>query len=260
VNVSAESRVPRLVVAIALLAWSITGSATNYVAAYGNSRVILAAGDKSSPQKLCNIAVLGNYGFVASGVTEYRETGHIRPWTAAADAKTAYSRHPHDLGEISAQWAKLQQSHFQEWYKANPERVLKLRDTDGILVEGTFVGFDSSGEAYSFTEVVSFDGALKTITSSQHVTPLKQRAYCNDPVTREMFEDNTDRARQYDAKWQEQMRSTVRADLDWHYTKFLIDSAAEIDGAVGHEVNVLAITPSAIPVWLQGNACRPSKH
>ncbi len=246
--------------AIALLAWSITGSATNYVAAYGNNRIILAAGGENSPSKICNIAIVGNYGFVASGMTEYRGAGRVAPWTAAADAKTAYSRHPHDLGEVSTEWAKLQQSRFRVLFKANPDRALKFRDTEGILVDGTFVGFDSSGEEYSFTEVVSYDMKSKTITSSQNVTPLKQRAYCNDPVTRELFEDSTDRAHRYDAKWQEQMRSTARADLDWHYTKFLIESASELNGTVSHGVNVLAITPSATPVWLQGNACRPTKH
>lgn len=256
VRLFADVEVSRLFLTVVVLVGSAAAHTSNYVAAYGNNRIILASDRSTGPQKICNIVVLGSYGFVASGVTEYWGTGRARPWTAAADAKTAYSHHPHDLKQTSSEWANLQRTRLQELSKADRDRMLKLGGANGILINGTFVGFDSSGEAYAFTEVISYDSTSKAITSSEDVTLLKQRAYCNDSITRELFEDNTDRAHRYDARWREQMRTMPPTERDWRYTKYLVQSASESEGSPSHDVSVLAITSSGANMWLAGNACR----
>ncbi len=245
--------------AIAFFGQVSIAQSASYVAAYGDHRIIVAADSKGHTEKNCDILVLGKYAFAASGTTASKAAGGGAPkhGNAQEDAKLAYSHNPKDLDAMAAEWAKRQTELFT---KIDKLRLKSLAKANAVLERGSFAGFDANGEAYAFTETISFEPSAKPpLVASRTVTPLKQQAYCSHPITQELFEDNSERAQNYDAKWRQLQASVMRADFDWRYTQFLIQSTADLDASVSHDVDVLAITPDGADMWLQWNACKTVK-
>jgi hypothetical protein len=80
--------------------------------------------------------------------------------------------------------------------------------------------------------------------------------FTSNPVTQELIDGKTDRAKVVQAEWNRKIRLIKPADLDLRRLEFLIQKTARYDPHVNRTVNVLEITATQKPHWLQNLTCR----
>ncbi len=261
-----------------LLAWIVIPSAygTSIVAAMvEKQRIILAADtrynklDKSSNilrtlafhDDICKIAALGKVGFAVAGFSLYRSvelSDLMTDWSAVEDAKTAYSLHSNDLREIADDWLQRAMRHYEIMYSIYPNLVRNLASSNikHELLVGVFVGWDSKGEPTLIIERLTLNEiALSGIIGMPVVRTLKDKLFTTHPITLELVEGKSERAKVIVNKWKSILNNVPESDRVWRWVEFLIQATSDYDESVGKEVNILEILPSGEAHWLQNSTC-----
>ncbi len=252
-----------------MLAAVNTATATSVIVRASGKHITIAADDLATrmyspdpgPYAACKIVPLGKAAFAVAGSIDYKnkDSGDkLANWDARGDAHEAFVNHPMNLRAAAEDWASRAARHYTAFLAAQPQRVLHLAaaNKQGVLVLGTFAGWDSQKDATVIFEWVYLDLTAKRIKSRSFVLPSRSLPYTTNATTQDLIEGNSLRSTEVFVNWQLASANFPAPERDWRWLEFLIQTTSDYDPTVGREVNVLDLTPTRNPSWLQNFSCR----
>lgn len=251
-----------------LMVYLSPAHATSIVALIQPNRILLAADSRSMtedftvPKKddTCKIVPFANAAFADSGIssTLHKDDESVA-WSASSVAKDVYAEHRDNILDASMEWTQRSVSFWTPYFSHQIKDGEKLLKSNGPDVStSVFAGF--------------FQGRPRVIIGRVHVNlkegpPRKPDPVVNiltpqadpltsNPVTQELVNGKTDRAKAAQAEWDRTAKLIKPADLDFRRLEFLIQKAARYDPHVDRTVNVLEISLDKAPRWLQNLTCK----
>jgi hypothetical protein len=222
---------------------------------------LLSPGTQTSNDDFCKIVPLGHAAAAFIGNVHYTPNGVldlIPSWDTQVDAREAYTSTSRDLRKTASEWAEKAKNHYSSLYLAVPELVTQLAkgNTANILLAGLFAGY-RDGKAMLFMQVVSLDEthSLAPIVNQEIVFGPGDLTYPAHPITQELMEGNSERAKSSQAEWTRKAKSISMSEQRWRRLEYFIQETAKYDKSVGTRVNVLEISLDADQRWLQNSTC-----
>jgi len=255
--------------AVLLLLWTGSASATSIVVKLDPDRILIAAdargiklgpGFKSSNETECKIVLFKDAAFALTGIADYvryQANDPVASWNAYSDAREAYRAQRGDLVATADDWATRATRHYGSFYLANPARVrgLAKANDQNVLLVGMFAGL-RGGKAQLIVERIYLDEhRSQPIFHQQLVLPARESPYSSNRITEELIEGHSARAKSAQAAWLKMSGSIPTSMRMLRRIEFLIQASAEYDKTVGTRVNVLEVLPHKNPQWLQNSTC-----
>ena len=183
-------------------------------------------------------------------------------WSAVQDARDSSSSHPNNLLEMADDWAARAVKHYTAFYLANPTRVKEMvGPSDALLVVGLFAGWDDKGHPSLVVMGIGLDPAavspfdpLVPIFGSRSVAYERDLPYTTNSDTRNLIEGDSVETRAIAKQWMKREQKFPKAQRDWRWVEFLVQSTNAYDKTVGKTADVLEIRKGS-STWLRHSGC-----
>ncbi len=126
---------------------------------------------------------------------------------------------------------------------------------DHSLAIGIFAGWNVKGEPEFILEAIRYKDPR--LNETEHLIDreaARELPYTSHPISLELIEGNTNRAREAKREWQIKSKPVPKKELGWRWLEFLIQKTGAF-ADVGQKVDIIQLTPNADPEWLQRSAC-----
>jgi hypothetical protein len=247
-------------------------AATTIIIEFHGDRILLLADSRSSAlnvnphdspidDQYCKIYELdGEYLYAETGHSGYTRkvsTDPVHEWNGATEALAAYEDvGDHDLYEIALNWAGRVSNNFAELYRVDEQRVRRMA-VQGHLLYGIFAGPDKNRVLRVYLADVVVDDALKAfppIGYRMGKYEARDKAYSTNPITQELLDGTSDRAKNVAKLWDVKSRTFPKRDRNLRRLEFMVVQTGNFDDGVGGPVNAAEVTSSKA-TWLQRKTC-----
>jgi hypothetical protein len=245
--------------------------ATSIVALITNDRVLLAAdsrreiSDKDGERiddRFCKIHVMDDGAFALNGLPDMRHLDDDSlAWDGFTLGKQVYLKHKGNLFDAANDWAAQSAQFWTPFFShqiADGEELMRKYGID--IVDYDVAGFfrhpDHPAVVVGSVRIDRSVGPPRVPKALVSILPPRAEPYSSNPITEEFIEAKTKRAKTALDLWHPKLNSIKESDRNMRTLEYLIQQTAKHDPTVNGIVNVLEITATQRPHWLQNRTCR----
>ena len=266
-----EKEVPLrcLILFSALSLTSTTGQATTIIFKVDATAIYVVADNRAGlsidgkpsqvSDRSCKIISLGQTTVAVAGEVSRFQNLSVRPELAQdafSDVRTAFAAvGDDDLDRLAEKWSGLSAKHTSEYYNSHPD--LWIRDLEPVseknLATGVFLGWRQHQPEVKLTDVRWQNHEFEAV-NLVFSHPLEEHSL--NPLTQELIDGNTSRAKDTARRWQTISRQYSPTEQVWRHMMFLVSETSKIDPTVSPSSDVRRVMKSGKMDWLHNSVCK----